>query len=122
MDHNSDIGRPLVKACICNGATETRVNRQKTFAGDREFIWLPLSIHATQEMSILFTFRATWARSSSATDDADHRGVQKFDQGAGGILVLPAHSCQAICDVQIQVVANGDTRGTHDVTGKCAAE
>jgi len=53
----------------------------------------------------------------SGTDDADHRRVQIFDQGAGGILVLPAHSWQAICDVQIQVVADDDTRGGHGVTG-----
>src|SRR5436190_5546004 len=52
------------------------------------------------------------------TNNSDHHRIQIFDQGAGGILVLPAHACQAICDVQIQVVADDDTRSDHGVTEK----
>jgi hypothetical protein len=39
-----------------------------------------------------------------------------FHQRTGGILVLLAHSRQAICDVQIQVFPHYDTRATHAIT------
>jgi len=48
--------------------------------------------------------------------NSDHRRIQVFHQRTGGILVLPAHSGQAICDVQIQVVSGYDTRATNAVT------
>jgi hypothetical protein len=41
-----------------------------------------------------------WHRLFGSPSDTD------FDQGAGGILVLPAHARQGTCDVQIQIVAN----------------
>ncbi len=50
--------------------------------------------------------------------DSDHRRMQVFHQGAGGILVLLAHSRQAICDVQIQVFADYDTRSARAVSQK----
>ncbi len=49
---------------------------------------------------------------------AHHNGIQMFHECSGGILVLLAHSNQAICDIQSHIYADYDSPGPLSVTAK----